>query len=911
MPDFRITVTVDPGRAVAGARKTDRELNRVANTATRLRRLLVGAFALTGVTVGVGAAIGTLRNFSQEISTVGAVTGATGAEFQRLSDRARELGATTRFTATDAARSLTLLGRAGFTVAESLDTVDDTLQLAQSGALDLATAAGITTAALRGFRLSTSDAVRVTDVLTKAANSANTNVVQLGEGIKFVAPVAAGLNVSLEESVAALSALSDSGLQATLAGTGLRRVLSELESPSTATEKILAQLGLTADQVRVSQVGLTQALQTLKDAGIDTGQALELFGDRGGPAFEILSNAIPRVQELTGALENSAGTAARIAQIMDDNLNGALFAVQSAAEGVILAFGELGGQTFLTQFFRDIADGLRFVGRNLENVGEALAVAGTGLVVFTARTQLAKVGVTSFGDAVLFARIKLLDFEKVLARNPVGLLLIALTAVISALVLFRDEIGLGSNRLATLGDVATVIFTRIQNLLRPLVENFQRGVLAIAEIFDTTVGEIDTSLVGVLTAIAQTVDTIIGLFEGLARVIAGSFKLGFDLAKAIISGEVDSIGAAMNLLGTQVGNNFLQGFNQSRVTDFLQGVVADAERLARERARQAGLAGQDVGGVPAELGPELGPVNNPAATNEEVLTLERVIAGLERERELLMLSNRERQVAVELDRILEQLAKAKVEVGPEQERELEGLIARNVALAEQTQLIDRLRGPTDQYVADLRLLNEAYMMGNITLTEYKELVEALNNELPRTTTLIGGQIERLEQEVGNVNLIFERVAVGGVKVFSDSLLTALRRGNNLGDFFKDLSSGISDLLLQISELLLQLLLLRAVQSATGLPLLQTPVRRQRGGRLAAGQPAIVGEAGPEPFIPDRAGTVLPTESLTPQVNVNVINTTDPDEVQAAIDSGNADQSIVNAIQRNPRLIRNVLGLGGV
>ena len=291
-----------------GSRVVRRNLNAIGNSAQAsqgavklLRRALV---SLGGVLV-LTSAIRTLADFSQAMSTVKAVSKATDEQFKELRDTAKDLGATTRFTATQAAEGMLFLSRAGFDANEVLGSIEGTLQLAQAGALDLGRAADIASNILKGFRLEVSDTSRVVDVLALAANSTNTNVEQLGDAMKFVAPVAAGLGVSLEEATAAAGALSNAGLQASLAGTGLRRVLSELESPSVKTAKTLTALGVGTEEVRVSQVGLVAALERLKEAGVDTGLALEIFGDRGGPAFEVLSSSIPDVIRLTEELKKA------------------------------------------------------------------------------------------------------------------------------------------------------------------------------------------------------------------------------------------------------------------------------------------------------------------------------------------------------------------------------------------------------------------------------------------------------------------------------------------------------------------------------------------------------------------------------------------------------------------------------
>jgi TP901 family phage tail tape measure protein len=372
MTDYNIQVKIDPQKAVANAKQVENSLGKVEAKADSMQKVLNRAFALVSVSAGVTAGIRVLANFSQEMSTVQAVTGATAAQFLQMKKVASDLGATTRFTATQAAEGMTYLARAGFNTQQVMATVDDALRLAQAGALDLGSAADIASNVLTGFRIDADDAARVIDVLALAANSSNTNVQQLGDAMKLVAPVAAGMKVSLEESTAAVSALSDAGLQATLAGTGLRRILSELEAPSVKTQKILRELGLTTSDVKISQVGLTKALETLAKAGVDTGLALEIFGDRGGPAFEVLSSGIPKVKALTEAYDKATGTAQKMADVMDNNLNGAMLAVRSAVEAVVLAFGELGGESTLTVFFRGLAVIIRGVANNLATITSVL-----------------------------------------------------------------------------------------------------------------------------------------------------------------------------------------------------------------------------------------------------------------------------------------------------------------------------------------------------------------------------------------------------------------------------------------------------------------------------------------------------------------------------------------------------------
>ncbi|MEP4432007.1 MAG: phage tail tape measure protein [Hyphomicrobiales bacterium] len=306
--------------------------------------LRTSALALATV-AGAGAGVRVLADFAQAMSTVRAVAQATDSQFEALEKRARELGASTRFSATQAAEGMLFLARAGFDTEQVLGSIEGTLQLAQAGNMDLGRAADIASNVLQGFRLEVADTARVVDVLALAANSSNTDVTQLGEAMKYAAPIAAGLGVGVEDTAAAVSALSDAGLQGQMAGTGLRRVMIGLEKQSSQGEKVLKKYDLTMQDIALGSTGsLAESLNRLAEAGISTADAMTLFGLRGGPAFEVLQSSIPKVRELTSAYEEAGGTAERIAEVMDANLNGALLATKSRLEELILALGDAGAE---------------------------------------------------------------------------------------------------------------------------------------------------------------------------------------------------------------------------------------------------------------------------------------------------------------------------------------------------------------------------------------------------------------------------------------------------------------------------------------------------------------------------------------------------------------------------------------
>ena len=406
MADFRIRIVVDPSSAVIGNRAVQNELQRTTTHSNALGRSLLRTFTTIALITGITGLIRNVANFEQAMASVRAISGATTQQFIALRQEAVRLGSTTRFTATQAAEGLLFLSRAGFSAEDSLIAVEQTLLLAQSGMIELSRAADIASNVLQAFRLQIDQTARVVDVLSAVANASNTNVLQMGDALKLVAPVASGLNVHLEETAAFIALLSNNGLQATLAGTGLRAIIAELQSPTRETQQRLENLGLTTDDYRVSTVGLTGAIQNLIDANVGAGLALELFGKRGGPAFGAIIAALPFIEDMEERLKLSEGTARRLAEVMDNTLQGALFRVRSALEAINLAAfnfqisstSTVSGALQTSLDF--LADAFRAVARNIDTALIALGVFFTVLAV--SKINLITAAFISLSSAIPF-----------------------------------------------------------------------------------------------------------------------------------------------------------------------------------------------------------------------------------------------------------------------------------------------------------------------------------------------------------------------------------------------------------------------------------------------------------------------------------------------------------------------------
>lgn len=298
-------------------------------------------FGVALAAVGV-AAVGIAAGFEQGLARVQAVSGATEEQLQSMKTSALEVAAATKFTARESADAMGLLAQAGFDAEQIMAALPGTMQLAAGGMISVESAASIASATLRGMGLAIEDLGRVNDVLVKSAASSNVNVLQLGESLKLVAPVAASAGVELEETVAALSLLGNAGIQASMAGTTLRATFAALLSPSKQVQETLDRLGVQATTAQGTMIPLADVIDQLGEAGATTGDLLTIFGRKAGPGVAALvSQGSDALREMEASLKDAGGTAERIANQQMDTLQGQMLILGSKIEGVAIAFGDI------------------------------------------------------------------------------------------------------------------------------------------------------------------------------------------------------------------------------------------------------------------------------------------------------------------------------------------------------------------------------------------------------------------------------------------------------------------------------------------------------------------------------------------------------------------------------------------
>lgn len=280
-----------------------------------------------GIKMFAGA-ISSAADFQEQMSVVQAITQASAEEMDLLKKAADEAGATTRYSATEAAGALESLARAGLNARESVDTLPAVLALAQGNGLELGQAAGFITQAVRGMGLEFDQSGRVADVLAKGAASANTTVEGLGNALSYAAPTANALGLTLEETVAIIGKFADAGIDASRAGTALNSILAQFSDPASKFRQEMASLGIyTTD--------FYEAIEQLSEAGPAGQTAIRAVGREAGPALQaLLSQGIGSLKELRGELNNASGSAQTAAETMDSNLRGALRGLGSVWDAV-------------------------------------------------------------------------------------------------------------------------------------------------------------------------------------------------------------------------------------------------------------------------------------------------------------------------------------------------------------------------------------------------------------------------------------------------------------------------------------------------------------------------------------------------------------------------------------------------
>jgi len=439
-------------KAMSGANQESRKSNKLQKSMTMgviqgaaAFSILVTAFRR--VSQALTTMIGTFTEFEFTMAKVKAVSGANAEEFRKLSNSAQELGRSTFFTASEVANLQLNLSKLGFTTDEILAATKATINLSIATGSDLARAATVAGNAIRGFQLDASEAGRVVDVMAVAFTSSALDIEKWQTSMTKVAPIAAMAGFSIEETTAIMAKLSDTGIEASIAGTSLRNIFLKMQDP---TSELTRRVGHTISSLD----SMLQVFKDMQDEGVNLANVLTFMDVRQVAAFGTMLSGADDIKALVEELENADGAGQRMADTVGDTLQGSIFKVKSAFQGLSIALVKNFGKSLsrvLEKFAKwlnaivDSDDKVRRLWLQVKTATRFIVALVIGLK--PAKVAIAAMGATATGSGLAMTGLAgatalvsgaLRTLKLAIVSTGIGLLVIALGEWVAGMMGVND-----------------------------------------------------------------------------------------------------------------------------------------------------------------------------------------------------------------------------------------------------------------------------------------------------------------------------------------------------------------------------------------------------------------------------------------------------------------------------------------
>ena len=373
------------------------------------------------IVAGFGVAVKKSIDFDDSMRKVKATSGATGSEFQQLRDKALEMGAKTKFSASESADALNYMALAGWDTKDMLGGIDGVMQLAAASGEDLGQVSDIVTDSLTAFGMKAKDSGHFADVLAQTSSKANTDVRGLGEAFKYAAPVAGALGYTVEDTSIAIGLMSNAGIKGEKAGTALRTMFTNLSKPTGDMKKKMDELGISITDSNGNMLPMRDVMDQLRSKfrGLSKEQqastAATIFGKEAmSGALAIINASDEDYQKLTKSIDNSTGASKRMSDEMEGGIGGSIRQMKSAIESLAISIGDV-----MAPYIKKLAEWLSHAANKLNEMpkGTQKVVVGLGLVAAAIGPLLVTLGVmvSTIGSAMtvigpLMTSIKTLSF---------------------------------------------------------------------------------------------------------------------------------------------------------------------------------------------------------------------------------------------------------------------------------------------------------------------------------------------------------------------------------------------------------------------------------------------------------------------------------------------------------------------
>jgi TP901 family phage tail tape measure protein len=513
-----------------------------------------------GIAAGLGMAVKTTADFESAMSRVGALSGATESDLSTLTQTAKDLGASTSFSATQAAEGMQYLSMAGYKTNDIVAAMPGLLSAAAAGQTDLATTADITSNILSGFGLQAGETARVADVLTKTFTSSNTDLAMLGETMKYVAPTAKAMGLSLEEVSAAAGILGNAGIQGSQAGTSLSMSLTRLASPSKEAAGLMEQIGFSAFDAQGKMLPLNEVLGNLQKstAGLTDEQRMHavstIFGAESMKAMLTLMEAGPdTLSKFTGELKNAGGAAEEIATKQLDNLKGQFTILMSAIEGAAISFGMA-----LLPAVKSVVAGFQWLVDLFNGLPESVK---TTIAIITALTALFLLFVGPL--LILVALIPSLVAGFTAIAGAVGVLaggIAIVSGVVVAIVALGAAFVIAYQKLDWFRTMVDAAWAWIKNAFNTALQFISGIVQSVMSAVTSFAGEqltkfqalwnehgsaimtfVKNAFTGIQVTISIAMAAIKAIFQAVWPIISNIVRVAWNLIKAVVGSQIDLI----------------------------------------------------------------------------------------------------------------------------------------------------------------------------------------------------------------------------------------------------------------------------------------------------------------------------------------------------------------------------------
>lgn len=547
------------------------------NSYTKGFEKVAGTLAKVGTAIaGLGTAVGGYAikvggDFEAGMSKVQAISGATGEDMEKLSELAKQMGKTTKFSASEAAEGYQYMAMAGWKTKDMLAGLPGIMNLAAASGESLATTSDIVTDVLTAMGKSAGDAGTFANVLASASSNSNTNVAMMGETFKYVAPLAGALGFNIEDLSQAIGLMANSGIKASQAGTSLRSILTRLASPTDEVETAMAKYGITIADSDGKMRSLSEIMQNLRESlgGLSeqeqTAAATAIGGQEAMSGLLAIVNASQEdYDKLAGAIANSTDAAENMANTMQDNLQGKLVILKSALEGV--------GISIYEKFEEPLKNAVEKVTEAVSNfdVDAAIEKIQRVLEILKAIAPVV-VGIVS-ALATLYAYFKVL---KVIAKvkgiieavkkaggvvaalgGPVGLVIAAIVAVIAAITTlyatnkkFRDFV---NNMISQIWEKVQGVVDAVQPYLQAAMELAKNALSDAMEFIKNAISDVVENAKPAVEAIGNAFESAWSLIQTVWSGVEPFFSGLFNVIGVLVRTVVGVIGAQFQFAWTFV-----------------------------------------------------------------------------------------------------------------------------------------------------------------------------------------------------------------------------------------------------------------------------------------------------------------------------------------------------------------------